>query len=151
MYLFIVQSWMLGWMCSPLLHYIILVFLLVSSYWKIEMVVIRKSNWFPTFYKIASNNKSPPSLSSSKSFTDWLKLIDIWRRFTNLEPGKQGPAIVLSLEGKAQDAILELDTGVISGTDGVDKILERLNRLYKKDEVTKIWCLRVIRNIQAQL
>ena len=32
---------------------------------------------------------------------------------------KQGPAIVLSLEGKAQDAILELDTAMMPGTDGV--------------------------------
>ena len=67
---------------------------------------------------MASNIKSPPSLSNSKAYIDWLKLIDIWRKFTNLEPGKQGPAIVLSLEG---------DTAVISGTDGVDKIIEQLN------------------------
>ena len=66
-----------------------------------------------------------------------MKLIDISRKFINLEPGKQGPAIVLSLQGEAQDAILELDTTVISGTDGVNKIIERLNRLYKKDELTE--------------
>ena len=66
-----------------------------------------------------------------------MKLIDISRKFTNLEPGKQGPAIVLSLQGEAQDAILELDTTEISGTDGVNKIIERLNRLYKKDELTE--------------
>ena len=66
-----------------------------------------------------------------------MKLIDISRKFTNLEPGKQGPAIVLPLQGEAQDAILELDTTVISGTDGVNKIIERLNRLYKKDELTE--------------
>ena len=66
-----------------------------------------------------------------------MKLIDISRKFTNLEPGKQGQAIVLSLQGEAQDAILELDTTVISGTDGVNKIIERLNRLYKKDELTE--------------
>ena len=66
-----------------------------------------------------------------------MKLIDISRKFTNLELGKQGPAIVLSLQGEAQDAILELDTTVISGTDGVNKIIERLNRLYKNDELTE--------------
>ena len=86
---------------------------------------------------MASNNKSPLLLSNSKSYTDWLKLIDIWRKFTNLEPGKQGPAKILSLEGQAQDAILELDTAVISGTDGVDKIIEQLNLLYKEDELTE--------------
>ena len=86
---------------------------------------------------MASKNISPPLLSISKSYTDWLKLIDIWRKFTNLEPGKQGPGIVLSFEGEAQNAILELHTAVISGTDTVDKIKEWLNQLYKNDELTK--------------
>ena len=45
-------------------------------------------------------------------------------KFTNLETGKQGPAIVLSLEGEAQDEILELDKAMIFGTGGVDKIIE---------------------------
>ena len=86
---------------------------------------------------MASNNKSPPSLSNSKSYSDWLKLIEIWRKFTSLEPEKQGPAIALSLEGEAQDAILKLKINDITDKDGVDKVIERLNSLYKKDEVTE--------------
>ena len=86
---------------------------------------------------MAVNNKSPPSLSNSKSYSDWLKLIEVWRKFTSLEPEKQGPAIVLSFEGEAQDAILELNTNDITDKDGVNKIIERLNRLYKKDELTE--------------
>ena len=70
---------------------------------------------------MASNNNSPPLLSKSKSYTDWLKLIDIWIKFTNLEPEKQGPVIFLSLEGEAQDGILELNTPLISGRDGLIK------------------------------
>ena len=70
---------------------------------------------------MASNNNSPSLLSKSKSYTDWLKLIDIWIKFTNLEPEKQGPVIFLSLEGEAQDGILELDTPLISGRDGLIK------------------------------
>ena len=58
------------------------------------------------------------------------------RKFNSLEPKQQGPAIVLSLEGEAQDAILELNTNDITDKDGVNKIIERLNRLYKKDELT---------------
>ena len=86
---------------------------------------------------MASNNKSPPSLSNSKSYSDWLKLIEIWRKFTSLEPEKQGPAIVLSLEGETQDAIRELNTNDITDKDGVSKVIECLNRLYKKDELTE--------------
>ena len=85
---------------------------------------------------MAVNNKSPPSLSNSKSYSDWLKLIEVWRKFTSLEPEKQGPAIVLSFEGEAQDAILELNTNDITDKDGVSKIIECLNHLYKKDELT---------------
>ena len=62
-----------------------------------------------------------------------MKLIDIWRKFTNREPEKQSPVIVLSLEDEAQDVFLELETHVISGTDGVDKITVGLCRLNKKD------------------
>ena len=86
---------------------------------------------------MAVNNKSPPSLSNSKSYSDWLKLIEVWRKFTSLEPEKQGPAIVLSFEGEAQDAILELNTNDITDKDGVNKIIKRLNHLYKKDELTE--------------
>ena len=83
---------------------------------------------------MVSNNNSPPLLSKSKSYTDWLKPIDIWIKFTNLEPEKQCPVIVCSHEREAQDGILELDTPFISGRDGVDKITERLNPLYKKEK-----------------
>ena len=86
---------------------------------------------------MASNNKSPPSLSNSKPYSDWLKLTEIWRKFTSLEPEKQGPAIILSLEGEAQNAVLELNTNDITDKDGVNKIIECLNRLYKKDELTE--------------
>ena len=46
-------------------------------------------------------------------------------------------AIVLSLEGEAQDAIRELNTNDITDKDGVSKVIECLNRLYKKDELTE--------------
>ena len=59
-------------------------------------------------------NKSPPLLKNTKSYNDWIKLLEIWCQFTSLEPEKQGPAIVLTLEGEAQDAVLELSTTVIT-------------------------------------
>ena len=53
-------------------------------------------------------------------------------KFTSLEPEKLGSAIVLSLEGEAQDAIHELNTNDINDKDGVNKIIERLNRYIRK-------------------
>ena len=78
-------------------------------------------------------NKSPPLLLKSKTYDDWINLLSIWLKFTSLESQKQGPVIVLTLKGEAQDAVLELHTDVISGKDGVSKIIERLDKIYKKD------------------
>ena len=66
-----------------------------------------------------------------------MKLVEVWRQFTTLEPEKQGPAVVLTLEGEVQDAILELDTFEITQPDGIDRIITRLNKIYKKDELTQ--------------
>ena len=85
---------------------------------------------------MSSINKTSPSLSGSKSYDDWLKAVNIWRKFTSLEPEKQVPAIVLLLE-ELQDGVLELDSDIIYGKDSVDKIIARLNKIYKKDELTQ--------------
>ena len=46
---------------------------------------------------------------------------------------RQGSALMLSLEDEALDAVLEIDESDISKENGVDFIIERLNRLFKKD------------------
>ena len=51
-------------------------------------------------------------------------------KLKTLEPGKQGPAIALTLE-------LELETSNITKPDGTDRIITRLNKIYKKYELTQ--------------
>ena len=89
-------------------------------------------------YKMASTSKTPPFLSKCKTDEDWLKLIKIWRCFTELPAKRQGSALVLSLEDEALDAVLEIDEADIAGENGVDAITTRLNRLFQKDStITK--------------
>ena len=78
---------------------------------------------------MSNMNKSPTLLSKSKSYDDWLKLITIWQQFTTLELEKQGPAIVLSIEGETQDAVLKLEPNQIPDRDGVKTIIDRLNKI----------------------
>ena len=68
----------------------------------------------------------------------------------------QEPALVLSLEDEALDAVLEIDESDISKENGVDFIIDRLNCLFKKDlTVTKYQTWRLSRpssmSIQAYL
>ena len=75
--------------------------------------------------------------NKSKSPTAIQPKIDIWISFTSLEPEKQCPAIVLTLDGEVKDAIFELSTFTITLTDRVSKIIEHLKKLHKKDELTE--------------
>ena len=90
----------------------------------------------------SSNSKQPPALSKCKTYDDWLKLVRVWKMFTDLPIARQGPAIVLSLEGEAQDAVLELDESTFAAENGVDLIIARLDKLYKRDStITKFQAL----------
>ena len=78
--------------------------------------------------------KAPPSLLKCGSYETWLKEIKIWQRFTNLDPKKQGPAIFLTLEGTAREAVLEIDVDDISSDAGVDTIVTHLDKIFLKDK-----------------
>ena len=81
-----------------------------------------------------SNFKAPPSLSKCTTYETWLKEIKIWRAFTDYPLKKQGPAIFLTLEGKAREAVLELSVEKLSAETGVETLVEHLNKLYLKDK-----------------
>ena len=85
---------------------------------------------------MASNNyKAPPTLGKSSSYDNWLKEIAIWQTFTDITPKKQGSAIFLTLEGKAREAVLELEVKDINCDDGVKNVLAKLDTLYVRDKV----------------
>ena len=48
---------------------------------------------------------------------------------------KQGPAIFLTLEGKARETVLNLDIKEIKAKNGVESIVKALNKLYLKDKL----------------
>ena len=83
-----------------------------------------------------NSNKTPPLLSKAKTYNDQIKLLDIWTEFTELPRKLQGPAVLFSLEDKAQQAVLEkLSKEEISSETGVAKIRSELHKTYKKDEI----------------
>ena len=69
------------------------------------------------------SNKVPPLTCTFHAYDDWCKSVRTWTKFTDLQPEKQGAAMFLSLEGKAQEAALELEDDTISRKDGVKIIL----------------------------
>ena len=62
--------------------------------------------------------------------------------YTELRKKCQVPALILSLEGEGQEAVLEIPENDISSENDVNVIINRLNRLCKKySTVTKYQAL----------
>ena len=57
----------------------------------------------------------------------------IWEMATSITPEKRGPTVFLSLSGKAQEAVLELGPAVLGATDGLNRLYEKLDSLFKID------------------
>ena len=81
-------------------------------------------------------DKAPPELEKSKTYNDWRKLIELWTNFTSLPKAKQASAIIFSsLTVEVQEAVLEIPNAEINSDEGVAKVLDRLDKLYKKDSL----------------
>ena len=83
---------------------------------------------------MVANYKAPPLLKEDSNYELWKKEITLWKTFTDLDAKKQGPAICLSLTGKAREAALELSVENFSSDTGVVQLLAKLDELYLKDK-----------------
>ena len=61
-------------------------------------------------------------------------MLEVWSQFTSLPKEKKGMAVFLTLKGADQEAVLELDTNEITGENGLENVIARLDKLYLKDE-----------------
>ena len=82
-------------------------------------------------------NKPPPALSACKSYTDWKKLVNIWKGLSGLEANSLAPALVLSLEGEAQEAALEVSSEDLAKDTGIDSVIAKLDKIYAKDVLSE--------------
>ena len=104
-------------------------------------------NQFTTHEMATVNNKTPPYLIKAKSYSDWIRLLRLWTKFIDLDSMRQGPALIMTLEGKALDTILQLDDSEIADK-GVNKIINKLNGLYKKGKLNAR--LRIYKSVKPK-
>ena len=78
----------------------------------------------------ASALKTPPLLTDDVNYQDWRTDLEVWEMLTELGAKKKGPALYLSLEGKARDCLRELTPAVIGGDQGFKLICEKLDAVY---------------------
>ena len=75
--------------------------------------------------------KNPPEMRDDLLYTDWKRELSIWEDFTDLEKSKQGPAVFLTLKGKARETVLaDIDVAKLKTDSGVKCITDVLDKLY---------------------
>ena len=83
--------------------------------------------------------KNVPKLSDKIQYEVWVKELKLWSMCCKLEKKEQGPAVVISLEGNARQAALDIDMSVLNSDDGLQAVINKLNGLYLKDENQRIY------------
>ena len=81
----------------------------------------------------------PPVLESEDSYIEWINDLKIWQLFTDLPKAKQGPAVYLSLTGRARECVRDLTPAQISAETGVANITAKLDAIFKKDQNTRAY------------
>ena len=82
---------------------------------------------------MTSSDKIPPLLSKATLYTDWKKKVRIWSTFSRLEKNKHGAAVLMTLEGAAEETVLELEESAINSENGLVEVIKKLDSLYLKD------------------
>ena len=85
---------------------------------------------------MTTNMKMHPTLKDDVCYQPWVHDVKVWCMFTDLSKTKRGPAVYLSLAGKARDAVTYIDVEAIGKDDGVDIIIKKLDEVFLKDKNT---------------
>ena len=88
---------------------------------------------------MATNLKMPPVLESEDQYLEWSNDLKVWQLFTDLAKAKQGPAVYLSLTGRARECVRDLTPEELSANDGVKAITDKLDAIFKKDKNTRAY------------
>ena len=84
--------------------------------------------------------QQPPMLTKDITYANWKEEIEIWKDFTDLAAEKKGPAVFLSLNGQARDAVRQnVPNDKLKDKDGVKNVFDCLDKLYLKDSTCQAY------------
>ena len=70
----------------------------------------------------------------------WKSDVEVWQLYTKEDKCRQGPAVYLSLKGKARDAVRGMSKDDLKKDNGFDLILAELDKVFAADNVTRAYC-----------
>ena len=88
---------------------------------------------------MAQSFKAPPQWQSQQAFESWKSEVELWTALTDLEKGKQGPAVALSLTDYRREVALQVPHEEIKAEDGLQKVLAKLEASFGKETNDKVY------------
>ena len=83
--------------------------------------------------------KAPPKLVDETNYEIYKQELDIWRLLKVCPPNEEGPLIFGTLPDKAKSAVLSLGAQAIGSANGLELILNRLDKLYLSEKNQRIF------------
>ena len=81
---------------------------------------------------MATSRIAPPELVPER-YNTWRKEMRFWEMATAVPAKKRAATVFLSLTGKAREVILEMDPDELEKDDGMTKLYDKLDQLFKVD------------------
>ena len=75
-----------------------------------------------------------------EDYRTWKSNVEVWQLYTKEDKCRQGPAVYLSLKGKARDAVRGMSKDDLKKDNGFDLILAELDKVFEADNVTRAYC-----------
>ena len=82
----------------------------------------------------SSNTAITPPKLETEHYDRWRREMKFWEQATNVLPKKRAATVFLTLQGKAREAILEIDPDSMNTDTGLTVLYDKLDELFKVDE-----------------
>ena len=77
----------------------------------------------------------PPAFDeNSCTWREYKKEVLVWQSFTNLPAARQGPALWMTLKGKAKEAVKDMELESIKSDTGIDEMIQKLDEVFRTDD-----------------
>ena len=92
---------------------------------------------------MAKNHAPPSFIKEPHEYLEYRKRLQRWSRITKVEKKHQAEVVVYNLEGDPSGIQEKIDTAlgdqIVEKEDGMEKLIEYLDRIYKEDDMTTAW------------
>ena len=71
-----------------------------------------------------------PKLTDKTIYAEWKRRVTVWQVSTSIPKQKQAATLITRMEGKPEQAAIQLDINDYTADDGVKKLVDELDKLF---------------------